>query len=96
MIWNILLQTILTLVSAVIYPIDLLIEQNIPLLSDALTAIYSFIDVTFSMIGWAISATGIPAITILLLVSYYIFVFTVPYLVLVIKLAVRWYNYLKP
>ena len=81
-----IMKLIIGLVSLILAPIDLLIQSALPQLSSAFTAIGNFLNLISSGIGWAIS----------LLVAYYVFTLTAPMLFYMIKLALAWYNRLKP
>ena len=91
-----IINVIIALVNVVFAPIDSLINTYIPSLSSAFTAIGSFISMCVGFIGWVISLLGIPSELISLLIAYYTFKLTVPLLVYVVKLAIKWYNALKP
>ena len=77
------------------FDIDILISNYLPDLANALTAINEFLTLITSSIGWVLSCLGIPGTVISLLILYYTFKLTVPYLVHLIKLALKWYNTLK-
>lgn len=87
---------IVSLVSVILSPIDALITSALPDLSNALTAIGAFFNLIGNGIGWAISVTGLSSNTISLIVMYYVFKLTAPMLFYMIKLALSWYNKLKP
>ena len=87
---------IVGLVSLILTPIDNLILSVLPDLSNALTAVGSFLNVISSGVGWVISATGLSSETISLIVLYFTFKLSAPMLFYMIKLALSWYNKLKP
>ena len=91
-----IMKLIIGLVSLILAPIDLLIQSALPQLSSAFTAIGNFLNLISSGIGWAISLSGLSSETISLLVAYYVFTLTAPMLFYMIKLALAWYNRLKP
>ena len=91
-----IINLIISLVSTIFAPIDNLITSLVPNLSSAFTAIGNFIAICISGIGWVIDALGIPSQLVALLVAYYTFKLTVPMLVYVVKLAIKWYDKLKP
>lgn len=95
-IFNILMAVILMLLKLILMPIDYLIEQSIPSLSAAFTAVGSYITAILTNIGWVLSITGIPAIAFGLIAAYWLFKLTLPVNVWFIKLAVNWYHRLKP
>ena len=91
-----ILKLIVGLVSLILYPIDLLIQSFLPDLSNALTAIGKFLNLIGNGIGWVISATGLSKETLSLIALYFAFTLTAPLAFYMIKLALNWYNRLKP
>lgn len=89
-------KLIIGLVSVILSPIDLLITNALPSLDNALTAVASFFTYIGSSIGWVISLTGLSSDTLSLIVLYFTFKLTAPMLFYMIKLALSWYNKLKP
>ena len=91
-----IIKLIIGLVTLILAPIDNLIESALPQLSSGFTAIGNFLNIISSGIGWGISLTGLSSSAISLLVAYYVFTLTAPMLFYMIKLALSWYNRLKP
>lgn len=91
-----IIKLIISLVSLLLAPIDLLIQSVLPSLSNAFTAIGNFLNIISSSIGWAVSLTGLSSSAISLIVAYFVFKLTAPMLFYMIKLALAWYNRLKP
>lgn len=89
-------KLIIGLVSLILSPIDSLITNALPSLDNALTAVASFFTYIGSSIGWVISLTGLSSETLSLIVLYFTFKLTAPMLFYMIKLALSWYNKLKP
>lgn len=89
-------KLIISLVTIILSPIDLLITNALPSLDNALSAVASFFTYIGSSIGWVISLTGLSSETLSLLVLYFTFKLTAPMLFYMIKLALSWYNKLKP
>lgn len=89
-------KLITALVSVILSPIDLLIINALPSLDKALTAVADFFTYISSSIGWVISLTGLSSETLSLIVLYFTFKLTAPMLFYMIKLALAWYNKLKP
>ena len=89
-------KLIIGLVSVILAPIDLLITNALPSLDNALTAVANFFTYIGSSIGWVISLTGLSSETLSLIVLYFTFKLTAPMLFYMIKLALSWYNKLKP
>lgn len=89
-------KLIIGLVSIILTPIDALITSALPSLDSALTAVANFFNYIGSSIGWVISLTGLSSETLSLIVLYFTFKLTAPMLFYMIKLAISWYNKLKP
>lgn len=89
-------KLIIGLVSIILSPIDALITNALPSLDNALTAVANFFNYIGSSIGWVISLTGLSSETLSLIVLYFTFKLTAPMLFYMIKLALIWYNKLKP
>lgn len=95
-IFNVIVGTVFLLLKLILAPIDYIISQAFPALSNGLTAVGGFLTIVAQGLGWAISASGIPYFAIALLASYFIFKLTVPINLWLIKLALSWYRTLKP
>lgn len=91
-----IISLIIGLVSLILTPIDNLILTALPDLSNALTAVGNFLNLISNGIGWAVSLTGLSNEALSLIVMYFTFKLTVPMLFYMIKLALSWYNKLKP
>lgn len=91
-----IINLIVGLVSLILAPIDALILSALPDLSNALTAVGSFLNLISTSIGWVISLTGLSNETLSLIVAYFTFKLTAPMLFYMIKLALDWYEKLKP
>lgn len=89
-------KLIIGLVSIILSPIDALITNALPSLDNALTAVANFFNYIGSSIGWVISLTGLSSETLSLIVLYFTFKLSAPMLFYIIKLALSWYNKLKP
>lgn len=91
-----IISLIIGLVSLILTPIDNLILTALPDLSNALTAVGNFLTLISNGIGWAVSLTGLSNEALSLIVMYFTFKLTAPMLFYMIKLALSWYNKLKP
>lgn len=91
-----IISLIVGLVSVILTPIDSLITSALPSLSNALTAVATFFTYVGSSLGWVISLTGLSSETLSLIVAYFTFKLTAPMLFYMIKLALAWYNKIKP
>lgn len=89
-------QLIINLVSYVLSPIDAAIAKALPDLSNAFTYVANLFSYINNVIGYAIDASGLSDISIFLIVSYYTVIIGATFTVSTIKLALKWYNYLKP
>lgn len=87
---------VISLVNVLLSPIDAIISEALPDLSFALDNISSFFSYINGVIGYAIDASGLSDISISLIVSYWVFVIGGTFSVSVVKLALKWYEKLKP
>ncbi|MDD6224165.1 MAG: hypothetical protein PUB18_04100 [bacterium] len=92
---NGIMKLIMSLVSVLTAPIDMIIEQALPDLSNALNSFASVLNLISDVMGWVISLTGISTTAISLIVTYYVFKLTTPILFSSIKAAIKWYKTLK-
>lgn len=92
---NGIISLVIGLVSIILSPIDLLISQYLPGLSNAFSLISDFFDMIGDIIPFVLSYTGITTEVISICVDLIVFIYTLPYLVHAIKLAIKWYNSLK-
>lgn len=91
-----IMSLIMSLVGVLLSPIDLLIEQFLPSLDTAINAIGQLFQLILNSLGFCISLTGLSSETLSLIVLFYTFKLTVPLLISTIKLAIKWYDKLKP
>lgn len=91
-----IIKLIVGLVTIILSPIDNLILTALPDLSNALSAVGNFFNLISTSIGWVISLTGLSKETLSLIVMYFTFKLTAPMLFYMIKLAMSWYDKLKP
>lgn len=91
-----IMSLIISLVSVILAPIDLAIQSVLPDLSSALPSVGTLFNYIGQSIGWGISVLGLSSETIALIVLYFTFKLTAPMLFYMIKLAISWYNKLKP
>lgn len=88
-------KLVLSLVNVILLPIDNLISQYLPSVSNALDSVSSFFNWVAGLLPWGISWFGLSSTTISLFVAYITFELTVPLLIHTVKLAISWYNALK-
>lgn len=91
-----IIKLITGLVTLTLSPIDNLIQSALPDLSSALTGVGNFLNLISNSIGWGISALGLSNETLSLIVMYFTFKLTAPMMFYMIKLALTWYNKIKP
>lgn len=91
-----IMSLIINLVSLLLTPIDNLITSALPSLSNALNSVSGFLNLCTRSIGWVISLTGLSSDCLAMIVLYFGFSLTAPMLFYLIKLALAWYNRLKP
>lgn len=87
---------IITLVNGLLTPIDFIIDSAIPSLGDALDMVANFFSWVSNLVPWAMSWFGMSATVVGLFVAYITFELTVPLAVHTIKLAIKWYDKIKP
>lgn len=89
-------KIIISLVSLLLTPIDNLISQFLPGLDDAFTMIGNLVQQLCNVVPWVMSWLGVSSVVVSLLVSYLTFKMSVPIVVHTVKLALKWYDKLKP
>lgn len=89
-------KLVISLVSVLLTPIDALISQFLPGLDNALSTISNFFDYIGDFIPFVLSYLGISDIVITAAIDIVTFILTVPLMVHTVKLALAWYNKLKP
>lgn len=93
---QILIGAVNSLVAIILAPIALLIHTLIPGADAFFAAIPTWLNYATTYVGWAIDAFGIPSIVITMVVLYYTFTLTSSLGVYGVKLAIKWYEALKP
>lgn len=93
---NGIFKLIISLVGVLLAPIDALISNYLPGLSSAISSVGSFLSVCTQSIGWVLSCFGLSSNCISLIIVYFTFKLTVPLLIYVFKLAIKWYHMLAP
>lgn len=95
-ILNGIFSLVIGLVTVLLAPIDALISSLLPDLSNALTYVANLFSFVNGVIGYAIDASGLSDISIALIVSYYTFTIGSTMAISTVKLALKWYNMIKP
>lgn len=93
---NGIFNLIISFVGVLLSPIDSLITNSLPGLSSAISAVGSFLSLCTQSIGWVLSCFGLSSNCISLIIIYFTFKLTVPLLIYVFKLAIKWYHMLAP
>lgn len=91
-----ILNLLISLVNLLLVQIDNIIASTLPELSEAIDFVGQFFSFLSNLLPWAISWFGLEPFVIELFVSYVTFILTVPLLIHTIKLAIKWYDKLKP
>ena len=89
-------KLIIGLVTLLLKPIDIAIATVLPGLSGAFSGVANYLNIIGSGIGWAVSVTGLSSSALSLLVAFFTFKLTLPVSFWLIKLAIKWYDKLKP
>lgn len=87
---------VIGLVNLLLSPIDSIISQFFPTITQGLNYVSSFFSWLSNIIPWVMSWMGIDSAIVTLLVGYYTFKLTVPLMVHTVKLAIKWYDKIKP
>lgn len=87
---------IISLVNVLLAPIDLAVKAALPDLSSAISAVGSYFQLALQNMGFIISVTGLSSTAISIIILYYTFKLTLPITFATIKLAIKWYDKLKP
>lgn len=93
---NGIFSMVIGLVSIILTPIDLIISNALPGLSEAFTSMGNLFNLIGSSMAWGLSVFGLSPIAINILTLYYTFILTVPVVVWMVKLAIQWYDKIKP
>lgn len=87
---------VISLVSLLLTPIDLAINSALPGVSTALTHISNFFNYIIGFIPWILSWFNLPGWFLTFVVGYWTFKLTVPLAIHTVKLALSWYDKIKP
>lgn len=89
-------KVITGLVNLILSPINSLITNSIPDLANIFATIRTCFNILFSGLGWWKDASLLSSETISLLILCWTIRLTLPLTIYVVKLAIKWYNKLKP
>lgn len=90
-----MLYIVTSIIQVILYPIDLLISFFIPNLEVAFIKIGDLFNLIETPFKFLVNMTGLSSFSLSLIFSYFIFKFTLPFQVYIIKLAVKWYKAIK-
>lgn len=88
-------KLVISLVNVILTPINLLITNYLPDLSNALALIRQLFNLAFTYIGWVLDSMFVSRETISLLIAVLTMRLTIPLAISAVKLAIKWYNALK-
>lgn len=95
-IFTFLFNLVISLVSILLGVVDGIIEQFVPSIADALDMVSALFNNVLNYIPWVMSWMGLNTVVVTLAVAVFTFELTVPLLVHTVKLAIKWYDKLKP
>ena len=90
-----IINLLISLVNIVLLPIDTIINNNIPVLTDAFNSINLLFDYLITFVGWVVDATCLSPLAIEIIVSTMTAKLTIPFLVHTIKMVIKWYDKMK-
>lgn len=88
-------KLVISLVNVILTPINLLITNYLPDISNALSLIRQLFNTCFTYIGWVLDSMFVSRETISLLIAVLTMRLTIPLAISSVKLAIKWYNSLK-
>lgn len=86
---------VIGLTNSILAPIDAVINIYLPDLSKGIDAVGDMFSIVNNGVAFALDMSGLSDTAITLIISYFVFVLTVPLTFSSIKLALKWYNSLK-
>lgn len=95
-LFSFLFDLVINLVNLLLSGVDAVIEQFLPQVSDAINMVSALFTQILSLIPWVMSWMGLNTVVVGIVVGVITFELTVPLVVHTIKLAIRWYDKLKP
>lgn len=87
---------VIKLVSLLLLPIDTAINAALPGVASALNYVSNFFTYILQFVPWILSWFNLPSIFITFVVGYWTFKLTVPLAIHTVKLALAWYDKIKP
>lgn len=93
---NFVINVISKVASILLMPIDLILSSLLPDISYAIAYITEFMNLPFSIINWVFSLVHIPSIAIQLILSYWVFKYSVVGAIASTKYVITLYQRFKP
>ena len=90
-----ILWLFISLVSIVLLPFSLVIEQFVPALDSALSAVSELFVLAGTYVGYIIDALAIPPVAINMIIAYYTFAIMATLYVWMAKIGLKWLDTLK-
>lgn len=88
-------KLIMSLTSVLLAPVNTIIQNFLPDLSNVINGIVILFDMAGQFLGFIMSMFGFSSLTWTIIVMYYVFHFTFQMGMFTIKLSLKWYNALK-
>ena len=90
-----LFNLVIGLVNTILSPINAAISAAMPELSEGISAVGQMFAIVNQGVAFVIDMSGLSDTAIDLIISYYVFILTIPLAFSSVKLALKWYNNLK-
>lgn len=91
-IFNGFLKLIIMFIDLISTPINNVINEYLPQLSNVFTLLNQFIDFIIDIIVWVVSWFNFPPYFLTFLIGYYVFKLTVPLLIHNLKILAAWWD----
>lgn len=95
-LFTFIFDLVINLVNLLLSGVDSIIEQFLPSVADAIDMISALFNNVLNFIPWVMSWMGLNSTVVGIVVAVFTFELTVPFIVHTIKLAIKWYDKLKP
>ena len=89
-------KLVISLVSLLLTPIDALINSALPSVATGLDYVSNFINYIMGFFPFIKSWFNLPTLFIELIIAYWTFKLTIPLAIHTVKLAISWYDKIKP
>lgn len=89
-------KIVISLVNILLLPINTLITNYLPSVSSAFSTIRQLFNTLFTYIGWSVDASFISSDSISLIIACLTLRLTLPLLINTIKIALKWFQAVKP